>query len=74
MVKANAKCFVVTFNTVDALLYMEDMGPMTFYGCNDKSHHLSYAMAEGSPIQDNNLSGPIFTFAKDFEQDSDDDP
>lgn len=32
IVKANAKHFMVTSNMVDALLYTEDIGPITFFG------------------------------------------
>lgn len=31
VVKASAKPFLVTFNTIDALLYTEDMGPVIFF-------------------------------------------
>lgn len=67
VVKADAKCFVVTSNVANALLYRDDMDPMTFYGHDDEGFHTSYTMKQGLLIQDNDLSGFIFTFIKDFD-------
>lgn len=66
VVKANVKPFVVTFNTADALLYIDDMGLMTFYGWDDEVHCTSYAMTQVPQIQETNFLGLIFTFAEDF--------
>lgn len=43
VVKKDAKFFVVTSNVAEALLYMEDIGPVTFFG-----HKISYIMASKS--------------------------
>lgn len=44
IVTTNAKPFVVTSNTVNAILYMDDMGLMTFYGHDNEGCCTSYKM------------------------------
>lgn len=66
VVKEDAKPFIVTSNMVDALLYTEYMGPMTFYNRDEEGCRTSYAITQGLPKQEADFSTPIFTFARDF--------
>lgn len=45
VIKEDAKPFIAISNTVDALFYTEDMGPVAFFGHNHKGRRTSDAMS-----------------------------
>lgn len=47
--QTDEKHFLVSSNITNVLLYIEDMGPVTFYGQDDKGHHTSYTITQGPP-------------------------
>lgn len=46
VVKVDAKLFVVTSNVINVLLYIEDMGLVTFFGHNNEGHYTNCAMTQ----------------------------
>lgn len=38
IIKVDVKSFMTTFNAIDALLYIDNIGMVTFYGRNDEGH------------------------------------
>lgn len=71
--KANDMFFIVTSNIVDTLLYIENMGPVTFFGYNNKSYHTSYAMTQRLDKSDDQSLRSIFIFADEFGHSSNND-
>lgn len=73
VVKIDAKPFVLTSNATNALLYMEDMGPITFFDHNNKGRQTNYAMMQRLDKGDDHSLRPIFTFADGFAYSSNSD-
>lgn len=47
VVKAITNSFMVTSNMANALLYVDEIGPMTFYDRDDEGRYTSYAVTQG---------------------------
>lgn len=60
------KFFMETSNTIDAFLYIEDMGLVIFFGYDDKGHRTSYAMCLKWEEEKSHSSKSIFIFVEDF--------
>lgn len=66
VIQVDAKPFVVTSNATDALLYTEDMGPITFFDQDDKDCQTSYAMTQRHVNSSFESFGLILTLIDDF--------
>lgn len=73
IVKVDAKLFVVTLNAANALIYIKDMGSVTFLDHDNEGHHTIYAMIQSRDNNKAQLSRPILTFIEDFNQSLDSD-